>query len=185
MVVWCSLTKLSISKVHLYLQVHDEFQIHQIKKTVLLSVKFAPFRRRRDVSGVVPQGLSGEAGLEDLDGVEDEAGPDLCEGAVLLDDLEVAEPDAVVGHAEGEHVVEEGLAPRVVVRHAEYLRYIVDHTCLLEVTLHGLLISKWACNISCTNLGWADILDLRSSEAGEQLHTAAIYCPGQAMEHPN
>ena len=94
----------------------------------LLFFNFAPFRRRRDVSGVVPQGLAGEAGLEDLDGVEDEAGPDLCEGAVLLDDLEVAEPDAVVGHAEGEHVVEEGLAPRVVVRHPEYLRYIADCT---------------------------------------------------------
>ena len=131
-----------------------------------MSLNFVPFCRRRDISGVVPQGLSGEAGLEDLDGVEDEAGPDLCEGAVLLDDLEVAEPDAVVGHAEGEHVVEEGLAPRMVVRHAEYLRYIVDYTCLFEVTLRRLLISRWACS---TNLGWADLLELRSSEAGEQL----------------
>ena len=91
---------------------------------------FAPFRRRRDVSGVVPQGLAGEAGLEDLDGVEDEAGADLGEGAVLLHDLEVAEPDAVVGHAEGEHVVEEGLALGVVVWHAEYLR--MNHSMIVS-----------------------------------------------------
>ena len=88
---------------------------------------FAPFCRRRDVSGVVPQRLAREAGLEDLDWVEDEARSDLGERAVLLDDLEVAEPDAVVGHAEGEHVVEEGLAPRVVVGHAEYLRCIKSY----------------------------------------------------------
>ena len=72
--------------------------------------------------------MNNELTITDLDGVEDEARPDLGERAVLLDDLEVAEPDAVVGHAEGEHVVEEGLAPRVVVGHAEYLRCIKSYT---------------------------------------------------------
>lgn len=63
-------------------------------------------------------GRPAKRALKDADGGEDEAGPDLDERrlgwaggmeGILLDDLVVAEPDAVVEDAEDEDVVNEGL----------------------------------------------------------------------------
>ena len=41
----------------------------------------------RHVGGVLPQRLPGEAALEYLDGVENHAGPNLCQGSGLLNIL--------------------------------------------------------------------------------------------------
>ena len=91
-----------------------------------------------DVVPVLPERLPGEAGAEDLDGVHHEARPDLGQRAVLLgEDLVVAEPNLAVDHGEGVHVVEEGLALRVVVRDGENLdRASVSDEHLGLETLH-------------------------------------------------
>ena len=52
-------------------------------------------------------------------------------------DLVVAQPDAAVGHAEGEHVVQEGLAARVALGRREGL-----HEHLLEQLQVRLLVER-------------------------------------------
>lgn len=81
---------------------------------------------RGDVLVVLEEGLSSEGSAEDTDWIESEAWSDLNKLdllalGVILNDLVVSEPDAIVANGEGEDVIDEGLALWMVVGGSESL----------------------------------------------------------------